>query len=517
MSSGRIPVREAAKAWLKDPEFRAEYDALEPEFALAFALIEARSRAGMTQAQVAEAMGTTQAVIARLEGGRVKPSTRTLERFANATGTRLCIHFEPIRRQRDPQHVSPSVDARARSGAMSKRNASGMTNYSTKKFLETQESLGRQLKHVQTTIKALETNSSLRKLIEEANRDRELMRTVLGPLEELRRTGLLAEASQLTAASRQARDLMAQVQSSFRLPEIAEAKKLLRESEASGLAKSLERYRTQTAEIRRAMEAMRTPWLDTQNQLRSITGFAELQGIGHALRAMPPFDVRVTRALRLDLGDWQTKIINWPSEIFTDPVARTAFYSERGLNPALTAFPTEAFEQSLRIAGLTGTPPPLIQAYSAAPDAEREEDEVAFERTNAAHEDLIRFETQIRKFIDDRMKAAFGDSWIKRRVPGEIRKSWLDKQQKARDNGEAEWPLIAYADFADYVPIITRKDNWEKVFKPFFRRQIFVQEAFQRLYPIRICTMHARLITQDDELYLHVETKRILSAIGVAT
>ena len=97
MSTGRIPMRDIAQEWLKDPEFRAEYEALEPEFALASALIEARSRAGMTQAQVAKAMGTTQAVIARLEGGRVKPSTRTLERFANATRTRLRIRFEPGR------------------------------------------------------------------------------------------------------------------------------------------------------------------------------------------------------------------------------------------------------------------------------------------------------------------------------------------------------------------------------------------------------------------------------------
>ncbi len=95
MSRGRIAMRAIAEEWLKDPEFRAEYEALEPEFALASALIEARSRAGMTQEQVARAMGTTQAVIARLEGGRVKPSTRTLERFAKATGTRLRIRFEP--------------------------------------------------------------------------------------------------------------------------------------------------------------------------------------------------------------------------------------------------------------------------------------------------------------------------------------------------------------------------------------------------------------------------------------
>lgn len=90
-----IPVEEVATAWFKDPEFRAVYNALEEEFALASALIEARGRAGLTQAEVAQRIGTTQAAIARLESGRVKPSTRTLERFAQATGTRLRIRFEP--------------------------------------------------------------------------------------------------------------------------------------------------------------------------------------------------------------------------------------------------------------------------------------------------------------------------------------------------------------------------------------------------------------------------------------
>ncbi len=49
----------------------------------------------LTQEQLAERMDTTQAVIARLESGRVKPSTRTLERLAAATGMRLRISFEP--------------------------------------------------------------------------------------------------------------------------------------------------------------------------------------------------------------------------------------------------------------------------------------------------------------------------------------------------------------------------------------------------------------------------------------
>jgi ribosome-binding protein aMBF1 (putative translation factor) len=88
-----IPVEESFAEWRKDPEYVAAYESLEEEFALASALIKARGDAEMTQEQVAQAMGTTQAVVARLESGKTMPSTRTLERFAKATGTKLRISF----------------------------------------------------------------------------------------------------------------------------------------------------------------------------------------------------------------------------------------------------------------------------------------------------------------------------------------------------------------------------------------------------------------------------------------
>jgi hypothetical protein len=56
-------------------------------------------------------MGTTQAVIARLEGGRIKPTTRTLERFAKATRTRLRISFEPEGARRGARRGSKRVSA----------------------------------------------------------------------------------------------------------------------------------------------------------------------------------------------------------------------------------------------------------------------------------------------------------------------------------------------------------------------------------------------------------------------
>ena len=80
--------------WLRDPAYRREYDALAEEFNLAAALIEARARAGLTQAQLAQRMETTQSAVARLEAGLITPTTRTLEKIAKATGSRLKITFE---------------------------------------------------------------------------------------------------------------------------------------------------------------------------------------------------------------------------------------------------------------------------------------------------------------------------------------------------------------------------------------------------------------------------------------
>jgi transcriptional regulator with XRE-family HTH domain len=80
---------------MKEPKYRKACKALEEEFVLASAVMDVRNRAGLTQAQLARKMGTTQPVVARLESGRTRPSMRSLERLAEATGSRLRISFEP--------------------------------------------------------------------------------------------------------------------------------------------------------------------------------------------------------------------------------------------------------------------------------------------------------------------------------------------------------------------------------------------------------------------------------------
>ena len=92
-------ISDLHRRWMRDPEYRKEYDALEQEFALAAAVTKARRRAGLSQGYLARRMRTSQSTIARLESGRGQPSTRTLGRFAKATGHRLKISFEPVRKR----------------------------------------------------------------------------------------------------------------------------------------------------------------------------------------------------------------------------------------------------------------------------------------------------------------------------------------------------------------------------------------------------------------------------------
>ena len=73
------------------PEDRDEYDRAYAAATLAGQLVELvntmRTRAGLTQTELARHTGTTQSSIARIEGGGSLPTLGMLARLAHATGT----------------------------------------------------------------------------------------------------------------------------------------------------------------------------------------------------------------------------------------------------------------------------------------------------------------------------------------------------------------------------------------------------------------------------------------------
>lgn len=78
---------------MQDPEFRREYEAIQPEYETMRALIGARIERDLTQKQLAELSGIRQSNISRIENGTCSPTIATLQKLAAAMGKRLHIEF----------------------------------------------------------------------------------------------------------------------------------------------------------------------------------------------------------------------------------------------------------------------------------------------------------------------------------------------------------------------------------------------------------------------------------------
>lgn len=90
--------RETLNEQLKNPEFRKEWDALEPEYQIIKAMLDARNEKAITQKQLADITGIPQADISRLENGSANPSLKTLQRLAEGLGMKLKLEFVPANR-----------------------------------------------------------------------------------------------------------------------------------------------------------------------------------------------------------------------------------------------------------------------------------------------------------------------------------------------------------------------------------------------------------------------------------
>ena len=84
---------------MKEPGFREEYEALEPEFAIIQAIIDARKKSGLSQKQLSEKTGIAQGDISKIENGEANPSLKTLKRLAIGMRMKLYLQFEPISKE----------------------------------------------------------------------------------------------------------------------------------------------------------------------------------------------------------------------------------------------------------------------------------------------------------------------------------------------------------------------------------------------------------------------------------
>jgi len=88
-----MKFRDHLKEQLKDPEFRNEYEALEPEYEIIRQLILARKELNITQKELAERTGIKQGNISRMEKGTYNPSLCSLKKVAKGLNKELHIEF----------------------------------------------------------------------------------------------------------------------------------------------------------------------------------------------------------------------------------------------------------------------------------------------------------------------------------------------------------------------------------------------------------------------------------------
>ncbi len=88
-----MKFRDHLKEELKDPEFKSEYEALEPEYEIIRQIILARKELNITQEELAERTGIKQSNISRLERGTYNPSLSSLKKVAKGLNKELHIEF----------------------------------------------------------------------------------------------------------------------------------------------------------------------------------------------------------------------------------------------------------------------------------------------------------------------------------------------------------------------------------------------------------------------------------------
>lgn len=84
------------KRALQNPEVKAGYDALQPEYDIIQAMIDARVQQNMTQKDLSAKTGITQADISRIENGTRNPSLSMVKKLAHGLGMQLKLEFVPM-------------------------------------------------------------------------------------------------------------------------------------------------------------------------------------------------------------------------------------------------------------------------------------------------------------------------------------------------------------------------------------------------------------------------------------
>ncbi|MGC8935548.1 MAG: Swt1 family HEPN domain-containing protein, partial [Thermoproteota archaeon] len=124
------------------------------------------------------------------------------------------------------------------------------------------------------------------------------------------------------------------------------------------------------------------------------------------------------------------------------------------------------------------------------------------------------FENELRSFIQNKLEEEIGRDWWKQAIPPDVQQRCEERKENREKlpwMSDEEYPLIYYADFNDYFKIITRRDNWKKIFSRYFVDEAWIKtKLILELSPIRNDIAHNRELTAEKIQKLQISTQEIL-------
>lgn len=261
------------------------------------------------------------------------------------------------------------------------------------------------------------------------------------------------------------------------------------------------------AEELRLVASTKTPWFDTRLEDASIKRVLAFANIGKAVNNARPYDAEISEQLRAFLGDWRDPK-TWTHRQITSLEFREQNYEFPNNDLYLARVPIAAFVELIKRANINRIPP-VIERYAGL--VRRDAAAVGsfmLPRTQTAVDCLTALESHIRRFIETAMLDVHGENWIAY-IPEEMSERWLARQAAAAEEDASRRPVIAFADFADYIRIIESRYLWRHAFRRIFEDQENLRETFERLHVVHYDAIRGRPISQTDELLLYVETNRL--------
>jgi len=256
------------------------------------------------------------------------------------------------------------------------------------------------------------------------------------------------------------------------------------------------------ASLAERMAQLQNPWAIEDHLGVSMVGFARIARLHDISSGAEPFNPAGQEVFAEELGEPVAFDEN------QSPEDRETARIDAGMNAEIVAFPPDAYPHVLFSAGFQ-----LRVEAVATVTTENGDPTGHYDPQHASF--LGQIENRLRDLVQAELFRMEGESWLKRRVNGDLRKRWQERKTADHDRRGDSYPLLYYADFMDLADIICQRQNWDDAFQRFFQSKPDFQASMQRLAPVRNNIGHNRPLVRADQITLLAEGYRILNALGV--